>query len=132
MHGRRLAEDARRQPLQHISHQPCCLRQFLSQGQGGVILNMASVLAFAPSPRYFDARAYTAAKGGVIALSQLAAARYACDGIRVNVLLGLTDTPPMSKRAIDDPDSSFLKPSNHCLRDQGNLKTVLRHRVPVQ
>ena len=32
--------------------------QFLSQSRGGVILNMASVLALAPSPRYFDTCAY--------------------------------------------------------------------------
>ena len=78
------------------------LRHFLAQRQPGVILNMASVLALAPSPRYFDTAAYTAAKGGVIALSRLAAARYAADGIRVNVLApGLIDTP-MSARAVQD------------------------------
>lgn len=80
------------------------IRQFLAQGQGGVILNMASVLAFSPAPLHFDTCAYTAAKGGVIALSQMAAARYAANGIRVNVLApGLIDTP-MSARAVTDPD----------------------------
>src|SRR6266511_416955 len=70
------------------------VQHFLAQRQPGVILNTASVLAESPSPRFFDACAYTAAKGGVIALSRLAAARYAADGIRVNVLApGLIDTP---------------------------------------
>jgi NAD(P)-dependent dehydrogenase (short-subunit alcohol dehydrogenase family) len=80
------------------------LGHFLERGQPGVILNMASVLGFAPSPQHFDTAAYTAAKGGVIALSRLAAARYAPDGIRVNVLApGLMDTP-MATRAVQDPD----------------------------
>ncbi len=79
------------------------VRQFLKQGTGGVILNMASVLAVSPSPRFFDTAAYTASKGGVIALSRYAAARYAGDKIRVNVLApGLIDTP-MAARAVGDP-----------------------------
>lgn len=78
------------------------VRQFLKQGQGGVILNMASVLGFAPSPRYFDTYAYAATKGGIVSMSRLAAARYATDGIRVNVLApGLIDTP-MATRAVQD------------------------------
>jgi NAD(P)-dependent dehydrogenase (short-subunit alcohol dehydrogenase family) len=79
------------------------LRHYLQQREGGVILNMASVLAICPSPRHFDTIAYTASKGGIIALSRLAAARYAADGIRVCVLApGLMDTP-MSARAVHDP-----------------------------
>src|SRR5205823_10304861 len=53
------------------------VRHFLGQRQPGVILNMASVLALAPAPQFFDTCAYAAAKGGVIALSRQAAARYA-------------------------------------------------------
>ena len=80
------------------------IRHFLANNQRGVILNMASVLAFAPSPRFFDTAAYTAAKGGIIALSRLAAARYAPHHIRVNVIApGLIDTP-MSARAVNDPE----------------------------
>jgi NAD(P)-dependent dehydrogenase (short-subunit alcohol dehydrogenase family) len=78
------------------------VRHFLAAKQPGVILNMASVLALAPAPAFFDTCAYAAAKGGVIALSQYAAARYAPDGIRVNVLApGLIDTP-MAARALGD------------------------------
>jgi NAD(P)-dependent dehydrogenase (short-subunit alcohol dehydrogenase family) len=78
------------------------VRHFLGRSQPGVLLNMASVLGFAPSPHHFDTAAYAAAKGGVIALSRLAAARYAPDGIRVNVLApGLIDTP-MAARAVRD------------------------------
>ena len=78
------------------------VRHFLERKQPGVILNMASVLGFAPSPRYFDTYAYAATKGGIIAMSRLAAARYATDGIRVNVIApGLVDTP-MARRAVQD------------------------------
>jgi len=79
------------------------IRHYLAQNQEGVILNMASVLALAPSPRFFDTCAYAAAKGGVVAMSRLAAARYAPAGIRVNVIApGLIDTP-MAVRACQDP-----------------------------
>lgn len=78
------------------------LRHFLGHG-GGAILNLASVLAFAPAPRYFDTCAYAAAKGGIVAMSRAAAARYAADGVRVNVIApGLIDTP-MAARAVADP-----------------------------
>jgi NAD(P)-dependent dehydrogenase (short-subunit alcohol dehydrogenase family) len=79
------------------------VRHFLKQKQPGVILNMASVLGFAPSPRYFDTYAYAATKGGILSMSRLAAARYAPDSIRINVLApGLIDTP-MATRAVHDP-----------------------------
>jgi NAD(P)-dependent dehydrogenase (short-subunit alcohol dehydrogenase family) len=79
------------------------VRHFLAHKQPGVILNLASVLALSPSPHHFDTCAYTAAKAGVIAMSRLAAARYAADSIRVNVLApGLINTP-MAARAVTDP-----------------------------
>src|SRR5207244_2944782 len=53
------------------------IRHFLAQKQPGVILNMSSVLALSPSPHHFDTCAYAAAKGGISAMSRLAAARYA-------------------------------------------------------
>ncbi len=79
------------------------VRHFLQASQPGIILNMASVLAFSPSPHHFDTFAYTASKGAIIAMSRLAAARYAPNGIRVNVIApGLIDTP-MAARAAGDP-----------------------------
>jgi NAD(P)-dependent dehydrogenase (short-subunit alcohol dehydrogenase family) len=72
-------------------------------GQRGVILNMASVLAFRPAPPHFSTHAYAAAKAGVIGLSTAAAAHYAPLGIRINVIApGLIETP-MSARACGDP-----------------------------
>ncbi len=86
------------------------VRHFLTAKQPGAILNMASVLAFAPVPRCFDTVAYAASKGGVIALSRSAAARYAADKIRVNVIAPALINTPMSHRAVGDPAiAEFLR-----------------------
>ncbi len=79
------------------------VRRFIQQGGPGAILNMASVLGFSPAPRYFDTCAYAATKGGIISMSRLAAARYAAEGIRVNVLAPALIDTPMSERAVNDP-----------------------------
>jgi NAD(P)-dependent dehydrogenase (short-subunit alcohol dehydrogenase family) len=80
------------------------VRHWLGRRQLGVILNLASALAVSPAPHHFDTCAYAAAKGAIMSLSRLAAARYAADGIRVNVLApGLIDTP-MARRAVSHPD----------------------------
>ena len=42
------------------------VRHFLANRQPGVILNMASVLALAPSPGHFDTAAYAAAKERIL------------------------------------------------------------------
>jgi NAD(P)-dependent dehydrogenase (short-subunit alcohol dehydrogenase family) len=79
------------------------IRQFLAQGRGGAIVNLASVLAFSPSPAHFATHAYAAAKSGIIGLSKSTAAHYAPHNIRVNVLApGFVDTP-MAQRAANDP-----------------------------
>ena len=86
------------------------VRHFLEAKHAGVILNMASVLAFAPSPRFFDTAAYAASKGGIIALSKEAAARYAPDKIRVNVLApSLIDTPMAARACSDEHIRRYLK-----------------------
>jgi NAD(P)-dependent dehydrogenase (short-subunit alcohol dehydrogenase family) len=90
------------------------LRHMLSReperGERGAILNMASVLAFAPGARHFAAHAYAAAKGAIISMSKAMAAFYAPHGIRVNCLApGLVRTP-MSARAQQDPEiQSFIR-----------------------
>ncbi len=80
------------------------LQQMMQQdvnavGSRGAILNMASVLAFAPEPKHFAAHAYAASKGAIISLSKAMASFYAPHKIRVNTLApGLIRTP-MSQRA---------------------------------
>jgi NAD(P)-dependent dehydrogenase (short-subunit alcohol dehydrogenase family) len=73
-----------------------------ADGMRGAILNMASVLAFSPSPALFATHAYAASKGAILAMTRSMAARYAPERIRVNAIApGLTRTP-MSQRAQSD------------------------------
>ena len=83
---------------------------FLEKKQAGCILNTSTVLAYAPSPKYFYTHAYTAAKAAIIGLSKASAAYYAPHNIRVNVLApALTDTP-MAQRAANNPEiQHFIK-----------------------
>jgi NAD(P)-dependent dehydrogenase (short-subunit alcohol dehydrogenase family) len=84
------------------------VRQMLGQprddnGLRGAVLNVGTVIDEAPSPDLFGTIAYAASKGAVRALTRAAAARYARDGIRFNLLVpGLIDTP-MASRALGEP-----------------------------
>ncbi len=79
------------------------LSYFVRKQQPGSILNLTSVLAYAPEPHGFATHAYTAAKAAVLGMTRATAAYYAAQGIRINALApGLTDTP-MARRALADP-----------------------------
>lgn len=78
------------------------LRYWLGAARPGVILNMASVLAFSPEPQHFATHAYAASKGAIVSMSRAMAAYYAPHKIRVNAIApGLVRTP-MSARAQSD------------------------------
>lgn len=79
-------------------------QQFLKQKTGGSILNMSSVLGFSPSPRHFSTHAYAATKAAVIGLTRSAAAYYATQNIRFNVLAPALVATPMSRRAQGDEE----------------------------
>jgi NAD(P)-dependent dehydrogenase (short-subunit alcohol dehydrogenase family) len=67
--------------------------------QAGVILNTGSVLARHPQREHFATVGYAASKGAIEAMSVAAAAYYAPEGIRINVIApGLVHTP-MTARA---------------------------------
>jgi NAD(P)-dependent dehydrogenase (short-subunit alcohol dehydrogenase family) len=69
------------------------IRQFLTQGDGGAIVNMSSGAGVVAAPGQPQ---YTAAKHGVLGLTKQAAQEFMRQGIRVNAILpGMTDTPPM-------------------------------------
>jgi NAD(P)-dependent dehydrogenase (short-subunit alcohol dehydrogenase family) len=86
------------------------VRQFLKQGSGGSVLNMGSVLGFAPSPRFFSTHSYAAAKSAAIGLTKSSAAYYASSNIRFNMLVPALVETPMSERAVSDPAiMAFIK-----------------------
>jgi len=102
-----LTGDAIRQTLalnlESLMHSnQAAIARFLQSGQPGTILNMGSVLGYAPSPEFFSTHAYAAAKAGIIGFSRSVAACYAPDNIRINVIApGLVETP-MARRAAGD------------------------------
>jgi NAD(P)-dependent dehydrogenase (short-subunit alcohol dehydrogenase family) len=77
-------------------------QQFLKQGTGGTVLNMGSVLGFSPSPKFFATHAYATAKAAIIGLTTAAAAHYAPQNIRFNILAPALVATPMSQRAQGD------------------------------
>ena len=79
------------------------VRHFLGAAHGGSIVNMASVLAFAPAPAHFATHAYAAAKAAVIGLTTSCAACYARHDIRFNVVAPAVVDTPMARRAVGDP-----------------------------
>jgi NAD(P)-dependent dehydrogenase (short-subunit alcohol dehydrogenase family) len=74
-----------------------------ANGLRGTILNMASVLGFAPQAGHFATHAYAASKGAILAMSKSMAAYYAPKKIRVNVIAPALIRTPMSARAQNDP-----------------------------
>jgi NAD(P)-dependent dehydrogenase (short-subunit alcohol dehydrogenase family) len=73
-------------------------------GLRGTVLNMGSVSGWSPSPRHFGTYAYAASKGANRAMTLAAAAHYAPDRIRFNLIApGVIDTP-MAARAVGDPN----------------------------
>ncbi|MGP0067581.1 MAG: SDR family NAD(P)-dependent oxidoreductase [Isosphaeraceae bacterium] len=71
-------------------------------GLRGTVVNVGSVLDRSPAPTHFSTIAYAASKGAVRSMTLAAAARYAPERIRFNLLVpGLIDTP-MAARAVND------------------------------
>ena len=84
------------------------LRVMMAQSVGpnglrGTILNMASVLGFAPEREFFATHAYAASKGAIIGMSRSMASYYAPHKIRVNVIAPALIRTPMSARAQSNP-----------------------------
>src|SRR5499426_4142911 len=111
------------------------LRRMLEQpvGESGIrgsILNMASVLAFSPEPKFFATHAYAASKSAIIGLTSSMAAYYAPSKIRVNAIApGLTRTP-MSLRAQQNHDLlEFMKTKQPLSEDLIEADDVARAAV---
>lgn len=74
------------------------LKQMLAQGDGGAIVNIASVSGFRPQP---NNGAYNASKHGVIGLTKTASLEAAPLGIRVNAVAPGGINTPMMLRAFE-------------------------------
>jgi NAD(P)-dependent dehydrogenase (short-subunit alcohol dehydrogenase family) len=86
------------------------VRQFLAQKTGGSILNVGSVLANSPSPRFFATHAYAAAKAAIEGFTKSCAAYYAPGNIRFNVLAaGLIATPMAARAQTDINISNYIR-----------------------
>jgi NAD(P)-dependent dehydrogenase (short-subunit alcohol dehydrogenase family) len=85
-------------------------RAFRESGRGGTVINVASVLAFSPSPEHFHTHVYAASKAAIIGLTQSAAAYYSKDNIRFNAIApGLTDTPMAKRARTDEAIQAFVR-----------------------
>ncbi len=80
------------------------VQYFLREKKKGVILNMSSVLAHSPSPKYFATHAYAAAKSAVVGFSKSIASYYAPHDIRINVIAPALVETPMSQRALHNEE----------------------------
>lgn len=86
------------------------VRRWLETGRGGAILNMGSVLGWAPSREYFATHVYAAAKSAIVGFTKSTAGYYAPRGIRLNVLApALVETPMAQRAACDEKILAFIK-----------------------
>jgi len=85
-------------------------RAMIEQRDGGKIVNVASVAAFGGAPpEVMDAVAYTASKGGVVALTRDLAVKWARHGITVNAIAPGWFPTDMSRVLLDRFGDELLK-----------------------
>jgi gluconate 5-dehydrogenase len=84
-------------------------RRMIERGEGGRIVNISSIAAFGgEEPEVMDAVAYSASKGGVIALTKDLAVKWARHGITVNALCPGWFPTEMSKVLVEQVGQALL------------------------
>jgi NAD(P)-dependent dehydrogenase (short-subunit alcohol dehydrogenase family) len=100
--------------------QRAAIRAMKASGRGGAIINMASILGTVGFP---TASAYTAAKHGVVGMTQAAAWEHAADGIRVNAVgPGFIRTPLVEGRLTAEQTAGLA--AQHALQRLGEPEEV--------
>jgi NAD(P)-dependent dehydrogenase (short-subunit alcohol dehydrogenase family) len=93
--------------------------------RNGSIVNVASVLGYAPAGELFATHSYAASKGAIISLSRAMAAYYAAMRIRVNVVApGLIATPMSTRAQNDDATRDYLRTRQPLTGDFGTPEDV--------
>ena len=102
-----------------------CIPEILKRG-GGSIVNVASVQGLQSQP---NVAAYSASKGGIIAMTRTMALDHAGDNIRVNSICpGSVDTPMLRSAAtLFSPDKPF-----DAIQDWGKLHPLGRVAQPEE
>ncbi|ELZ54865.1 MULTISPECIES: SDR family oxidoreductase [unclassified Haloferax] len=91
-------------------------------GDGGVVVNMASILG---KVGFANAAPYVAAKHGVLGLTKTAAIEYAEQGVRVNAVCpGFVDTPLLGEGGLDDPEARQGIESLHPMNRLGDVDEI--------
>ncbi|MEU6241433.1 glucose 1-dehydrogenase [Streptomyces sp. NPDC047024] len=103
------------------------IAQMLAQG-GGTIVNMASIAGMVGLP--LGIADYSAAKGGVIALTRTAAIEYVQQGIRVNAVCPGVVRTALLDQAIDagmftEPEAAALHPTGVLIDPEDVAQTFL-------
>jgi NAD(P)-dependent dehydrogenase (short-subunit alcohol dehydrogenase family) len=100
--------------------QRAAIRAMKASGRGGSIINMASILGAVGFP---TASAYTAAKHGVVGMTQVAAWEHAADGIRVNAVgPGFIRTPLVESHLTEEQVAGLA--TQHALQRLGEPAEV--------
>jgi len=86
------------------------INAFKKNKTAGTILNMASVLGYSPSPKFFVTHGYAASKSAIIGFTQSIASYYAGENIRINgIAPALVETPMAQRAANDEVIQAFIK-----------------------
>jgi NAD(P)-dependent dehydrogenase (short-subunit alcohol dehydrogenase family) len=93
----------------------------MREGGGGAIINMSSIAALVGLP---DRAAYSAAKGGILALTRAAAIDHVGEGIRVNCIApGTVDTPWVERITSGYDDPAAARAAMEARQPHGRLVT---------